>query len=184
MSFIYSIWPSIKLGKSWINSSLIVYILYFAVYILNRKYAVLSSAVCFTDRKGLCYCNNNNSAAVKCLLGGLNDSCLEGNATKSYKAFCEIMSQFDCRTKYSVKWKCKDCLEAYTKWLLAVFNPWPKNNTWLSKCTNSSTTTIVSSCREVLAKCPYFAPQNSYGDTPAFECPLNLKDYKSTNCKD
>lgn len=103
----------IKLSKSWINSSLIVYILYFAAYTLNKKYTVLSSAVCFTDRKGQCYCNNSNSTAVQCLLGEINDTCLKGNATKSYKVFCEVMSQFDCRTKYSVKWKCKDCLVSY-----------------------------------------------------------------------
>jgi hypothetical protein len=67
--------------------------------------------------------------------------------------------------------------DAYTKWLLAVFNP--ENDAWLLNCTeidtNSTKVGVMSLCRDVLAKCPYFAPQNSYGDAPAFDCPLKCK---------
>ncbi|CAB4007244.1 Hypothetical predicted protein [Paramuricea clavata] len=177
---LFSILSKLGLSKLWLNSSPAVYVLYFFIYILNTKDTVLSStspSVCEMDQSRTCHCINNNTKAVHCLLGNLKNSACERNATKSYKLFCEVMSQFDCRTKYSVKWNCTDCLDAYTKWLLAVFNP--ENDAWLLNCaeidTNSTNIDKMSLCRDVLAKCPYFAPQNSYGDAPAFDCPLKRK---------
>lgn len=105
-----SILSKLGLSKLWLNSSPAVYILYFFIYIINTKDTVLSSSVCYTDQSRTCHCINNNTKAVQCLLGNLKNSACERNATKSYKLFCEVMSQFDCQTKYSVKWNCTDCL--------------------------------------------------------------------------
>jgi hypothetical protein len=50
------------------------------------------------------------------------------------------------------------------------------NTTWLSNCigekvTDSEISTVrISFCKKVLARCPYLAPENSYGDSPAFDC--------------
>ena len=107
-----SVLPKLRLSKLWSNSS-IVYMLYFSIYILNTQNKVLSLKVCETERDRTCHCSNKNTKAVQCLLGNLNDTCLETNARKSYKVFCEVMSQFDCEIKYSVKWNCTDCLVSY-----------------------------------------------------------------------
>ena len=105
-----SIWSKLGLNKLSLNLSVLVYILYFFLYILNTKHTVLSSAVCFTNQNKTCECINNKSKEVRCLLEELQNTSCEQKAKKSYELFCEVMSQFNCETKYSVKWNCTDCL--------------------------------------------------------------------------
>ena len=163
--------PKFWLRKSCLNSSLLLYILYFLLYVLNTRNTVLLLKFCETQGDQ-CYCPNNNTKAVQCLLGSEMT-----NARRSYKLFCEVMSQFNCETQYSVKWNCTDCLDAYTTWLLAVFAP-KNDSSWLSNCIGKKehkniniSNLLPRFCEHVLARCPYFAPQESYGDAPAFDCP-------------
>lgn len=96
--------------KLWLNSSAVVYIVYLFIYITRDK--IYSSAVCFTknDANRTCQCVNNNSTAVQCLLTNISNPSCQLMARESYKYFCEVMSQFNCETMYSVKWNCTDCL--------------------------------------------------------------------------
>lgn len=152
----------------WFNKSLFIFF-YFVVILLDFSANVQCSSQVYHNESGADAkenCSNYHTEAVQCLIHELTD-CQE-MANKSYRLFCEVMSQFDCTTTYSVKWNCTDCLDAYTNWLLAVFSP---NKTWFSKCAGSKTTTsIFSLCEEVLRKCPNFIPDKPYGDLPAFGC--------------
>ena len=166
--------PKFRLRKSCLNSRLMLCILYFLIYILNTQNTVLLLKFCET-KGDECYCPNNTNA-VQCFMGNPYYSEM-ANAQRSYKLFCEVMSQFNCETQYSVKWNCTDCLEAYTMWLLAIFAP-KNDSSWLSNCTgkkehknNNISHFLPKLCKDVQARCPYFAPQESYGDAPAFDCP-------------
>lgn len=155
------------------NSCFVIYIVYFVVVLFggSRAVVLITSEVCHVENATKCICINNNTAAVQCLTQGLSHvSPCSKEARKSYRLFCEVLSQYDCRnTRYSVKWNCSDCLEAYTNWLVAVFSP---NEAWLANCTNQPSQSVYEFCKKVLARCPYFSPQDSYGDLPAFECSI------------
>lgn len=109
MAIFGSIWPTLGLTKLSLNSRVVMYTLYFFIHSLNTQQTALSSTVCYTKMDQTCHCINENSKEVQCLLKDLNNGC-EQEARKSFKFFCEVMSQFDCRIKYSVKWNCSDCL--------------------------------------------------------------------------
>lgn len=162
--------PMIWTHRRRLDNSFFIYF-YFVVFLVVISVIVdeCSSNVCHVGVDASCTCNNSNTKGVQCLTKELNDSCSrEVSARKSYRLFCEVMSQFDCTTKYSVKWNCTDCLDAYTNWLLAVFSP---NQTWFSDCAGNQTTrSVFALCEVILAKCPYFIPDNAYGDLPAFDC--------------
>ena len=112
MAIFGSIWPTLGLIELTLNSRVIIYILYFFIHSLNTQQTALPSTVCYTkmDQSQTCHCINDNSKEVQCLLRNLNNTDCEQDARKSFKMFCEVMSQFDCRIKYSVKWNCSDCL--------------------------------------------------------------------------
>jgi hypothetical protein len=111
-SVLPKLWPT----KSCLKSSLVSYILFFSIYILNTQDTVLSLRVCQTE-KDQCSCSSNNNTkfnltkAVQCL-GDCSISKMkpERKPSESYKLFCEVMSQFNCDARYSVKWDCTDCL--------------------------------------------------------------------------
>lgn len=162
-----TIWTdSGRIRRLWRKSVFVIYSFYFAVTLLNcRMVTVVSSVVCpvegGSDVERCCSSNNTSPKAMRCLKEILNDS---SDARVGYRSFCQVISQFDCTTTYSVKWTCTDCLDAYTKWLLKVFSP---SETWLSNCIDQTS----GFCEAVLAKCPHFFPNDGYGDLPAFDCP-------------
>ena len=107
MALLGSIWPTFGLIKL---AVILKVVIYFSIHSLSAQQTVLSSTVCFIGQNGTCHCINDNSKEVQCLLRDLNNTSCEHQARKSFKFFCEVMSQFDCRINYSVKWNCSDCL--------------------------------------------------------------------------
>ena len=97
----------------WFNKSLFIFF-YFVVILLDFSANVQCSSQVYHNESGADAkenCSNYHTEAVQCLIHELTD-CQE-MANKSYRLFCEVMSQFDCTTTYSVKWNCTDCLVSW-----------------------------------------------------------------------
>lgn len=117
-TFIPRIWTNRRrILHPWFNKSLLIFF-YFVVILLDFSGNVqCNSQVCHVGSRAdaNCTCSNNHTEGVRCLIHELTD-CQE-MASKSYRLFCEVMSQFDCSIEYSVKWNCTDCLVSWPVFL-------------------------------------------------------------------
>ena len=94
--------------KIWLLSWLFMYMIYFVIDVLDSEQTVHSNNVCFVSKNSTCHCNIVNDGYEKLVKSLTTEEC-RSNLSKSYEVFCEVMSQFDCRRRYSVKWNCSDC---------------------------------------------------------------------------
>ncbi|XP_067014452.2 uncharacterized protein Mid1 [Anabrus simplex] len=84
--------------------------------------------------------------------------------------FREVLTRYDCEQRYSVRFECSHCQEAYRRWVCASLLPFfPRPGHRVRPCR--------SVCNEVEQRCPFFLPGDrapglptQYAGEPTFLC--------------
>ncbi|XP_059164146.1 uncharacterized protein LOC131947082 [Physella acuta] len=81
----------------------------------------------------------------------------------NYKGFEDLIRRYDCKTRYSVKWNCTHCKDAYKHWLCSRHLKFYHQDQQVPPC--------FEMCASVEEMCPFFRPsvQTHAGD-PSFIC--------------
>lgn len=96
-------------------------------------------------------------------------------ANRDFLQFQDIVKRRDCdpagppENRFSVRWKCADCLEAYTNWICAR-KVLPEVSKQQTPC--------AAICVRVLQRCPYYVPNvdYQYSGSPVFDCNDDVLD--------